>query len=55
MKEVLATAETLEAQAKVDATAKVKGAMVMEITPKSRYPVDPQGQALAAGVNVDGS
>merc|ERR1712008_668557 len=27
-----------------------KDAMVMEIIPKSRYPGDPQGQALAAGV-----
>merc|ERR1712050_644232 len=27
-----------------------KGAMAMEIIPKSRYPGDPQGQAFAAGV-----
>eukprot|EP00933_Yihiella_yeosuensis_P033761 TRINITY_DN2739_c0_g1_i3.p1 TRINITY_DN2739_c0_g1~~TRINITY_DN2739_c0_g1_i3.p1 ORF type:complete len:202 (-),score=52.10 TRINITY_DN2739_c0_g1_i3:366-971(-) len=27
-----------------------KGAMTMEIIPKSRYPGDPQGQAFAAGV-----
>ena len=28
----------------------MKGAMAMEIIPKSRYPGDPQGQAFAAGV-----
>lgn len=27
----------------------MKGAMAMEIIPKSRYPGDPQGQAFAAG------
>eukprot|EP00933_Yihiella_yeosuensis_P014309 TRINITY_DN1287_c0_g1_i1.p1 TRINITY_DN1287_c0_g1~~TRINITY_DN1287_c0_g1_i1.p1 ORF type:complete len:229 (-),score=58.45 TRINITY_DN1287_c0_g1_i1:282-890(-) len=29
-----------------------KGAMAMEIIPKSRYPGDPQGQAFAAGVQA---
>eukprot|EP00439_Symbiodinium_sp_Y106_P026657 s1596_g3.t1 len=28
----------------------MKGAMAMEIIPKSRYPGDPQGQAFASGV-----
>lgn len=28
----------------------MKGAMAMEIIPKSRYPGDPQGQAFAAGI-----
>ena len=27
----------------------MKGAMAMEIIPKSRYPGDPQGQAFASG------
>ena len=27
----------------------MKGAMAMEIIPKSRYPGDPQGQACASG------
>merc|ERR1719152_297405 len=30
--------------------AGMKGAMAMEIIPKSRYPGDPQGQAFASGV-----
>merc|ERR1712023_557155 len=28
----------------------MKGAMAMEVIPKSRYPGDPQGQAFSAGV-----
>merc|ERR1712050_581012 len=28
----------------------MKGAMAMEVIPKSRYPGDPQGQAFSAGI-----